>query len=155
MISLRAMGPHDRSAVAEVWHEGWHDAHAAHFPDALINARGPDAFAAAVSRMSRPVTVAEVAGDVPGFVIVDDDTVDRLFVARRARGTGVAQALLRAAENEIAKAGYPTGYLDYVDGNARAARFYEKEGWRVVKRGLDTIELPNGGEAAYTQVICA
>jgi ribosomal protein S18 acetylase RimI-like enzyme len=54
----------------------------------------------------------------------------QLYVSGRARGTGVASALIVDAERQLANRGFGVAWLDCAIGNHRAARFYEKSGWR-------------------------
>jgi len=35
MTTIRPAGAADMAAVADLWHEGWHDGHAGHVPDGL------------------------------------------------------------------------------------------------------------------------
>ncbi|HET8645160.1 MAG TPA: GNAT family N-acetyltransferase, partial [Vicinamibacteria bacterium] len=74
-----------------------------------------------------------LGGAVVGFVTVIDDEVEQIYVARGARGTDVANALLRHAEEEIAGR-YEVAWLAVVTGNARARRFYERNGWQDAGR---------------------
>src|SRR5918994_27953 len=39
MTSIRPADDADMAAVADLWHEGWHDGHAGHVPDGLTAAR--------------------------------------------------------------------------------------------------------------------
>jgi GNAT superfamily N-acetyltransferase len=55
----------------------------------------------------------------------------QLFVRRARWGTGLACALLDHAATEAAAAGYRTMRLFTPAGQARARRFYEREGWTV------------------------
>ncbi|HEX7111578.1 MAG TPA: hypothetical protein VF216_03975, partial [Mizugakiibacter sp.] len=48
------------------------------------------------------------------------------------------------AESRIAAAGFDTGWLACAIGNARAARFYEKQGWRRVGTMISRLEIPTG-----------
>lgn len=52
-----------------------------------------------------------------------------IAVARRARGTGAATELLVAAEQEARRSGFSQMHLTVDTTNARALRFYEREGW--------------------------
>jgi putative acetyltransferase len=72
--------------------------------------------------------VATVGSAPVGFVTVHDDELEQLFVAASARGTGIAEALLRHGERVIA-ATHDVAWLAVAAGNARARRFYEKSGW--------------------------
>jgi len=129
--TLRAATMNDVEAVAEVWHRAWIDGHAGHVPEALLPHRTLEHFRRRVPPRIPSTTVAAVGSRVVGFVTVRDDEVNQLFVAEAARGTGIATALLRHAEGVIAlRAG--VAWLAVADGNARARRFYERQGWQDV-----------------------
>ena len=135
MTSIRPATAADMAAVAELWHEGWHSAHAGHVPAGLTDLRTLAAFHARtpprVGDTSVSVTEVEGAeGAVTGFVMVVGDEVEQVFVAPAWRGTGVAADLLAEAERRIAAAGHDEAWLAVVAGNARARRFYDKRGWR-------------------------
>ena len=44
MTSIRPADDADMAAVADLWHEGWHDGHAGHVPDGLTAERTLPAF---------------------------------------------------------------------------------------------------------------
>ena len=73
--------------------------------------------------------MATIAGQVVGFVTVLEDEVEQVYVAAAARRTGVADVLMRHAEQVIARR-FDTAWLSVAVGNARARRFYERNGWR-------------------------
>jgi GNAT superfamily N-acetyltransferase len=79
-----------------------------------------------------------------GFSIVKGDELNQLFVASAARGTGVAAALIGEAEARVAARGAEAIWLTCAIGNARAARFYEKRGWRRAGTVRDVLETPDG-----------
>ena len=58
--------------------------------------------------------------------------LEQLFCASAAHGTGVAGALLAAAERALAARGAAVAFLFVVVGNERAARFYTKVFWSLV-----------------------
>ena len=126
---LRPGTPHDAPAVAAVWHRGWHDGHAGHVPDGLTAARTLPAFEERTAAAVEVTTVADVDGEVAGFVMVIGDEVEQVFVDREHRGTGLAGLLLAEAERQVASAGHDVAWLAVVAGNARARRFYERCGW--------------------------
>jgi GNAT superfamily N-acetyltransferase len=131
MTSLRPATDADMAAVADLWHEGWHDGHAGHVPDGLTAARTLPAFHERTPMRVADTTVAvDGAGGLLGFVMVVDDEVEQVFAGRAARGTGVAAELLAEAERQVAAAGHDEAWLAVVTGNARARRFYERCGWR-------------------------
>jgi len=127
--SLRPAGEADGGAIASVWHDAWHDAHAAHVSAGLVADRPLPYFTARVPDLIARTTVSEDDSGVAGFVTVTDDELDLLFVAARARGSGVAGALLAHGERQIATR-FDTAWLEVVTGNARARAFYARQGWR-------------------------
>ncbi len=129
MTTLRAATPDDAEAIATLWHAGWLDAHLGRVPASLEPHRRPDDFRERVPSRLSATTVAEGEAGVLGFVTVHDDEVEQLYVAADARGSGVADALLRHAEETIAPRS-AVAWLAVVPGNARARRFYERSGWR-------------------------
>ena len=54
----------------------------------------------------------------------------QLYVAAASRGFGAAAALIDDAESRMRDEGVETAWLACAVGNERAARFYEKRGWR-------------------------
>ena len=75
------------------------------------------------------ITVAEVQGEIVGFVTVDARTfdLDQMVVAPEAWGIGVAAALIAQA-----KLSSPAGLDLHVNtDNLRAIRFYEKHGFVI------------------------
>jgi ribosomal protein S18 acetylase RimI-like enzyme len=137
MTSIRPASDADMAAVADLWHEGWHDGHAGHVPEGLTAARTLEAFHERTPSRVADTTVAVADdGELLGFVMVNDDEVEQVFVGRAARGSGIAVALLDDGERRVAAAGYDVAWLAVVEGNARARAFYAKQGWR------DEAELP-------------
>jgi putative acetyltransferase len=83
------------------------------------------------------IVVAEIDGTLAGFVTVDPRTfyLDQIVVAPEHWGTGVADALIKAARRTS-----PSGLdLDVNTDNARAIRFYEKCGFSVGGAGINPI----------------
>jgi GNAT superfamily N-acetyltransferase len=88
-------------------------------------------------------TVGEIGAPL-GFSWVKDDELYQLYVASQARGTGVAAALVADAESQLLKAGVHTAWLACAIGNNRAARFYEKCGWRRIRTMINVLDTPTG-----------
>lgn len=145
MTTIRPAGDADMAAVADLWHEGWHDAHAGHVPDGLTAARTLEAFHSRTPPRVADTSVAvSDSGELLGFVMVDGDEVEQVFVGRSARGTDLAGLLLVEAERLVAADGHEEAWLAVVVGNGRARRFYEKHGWR--DEGDLPYEVTAGGE---------
>ncbi|MDT0185416.1 GNAT family N-acetyltransferase [Microbacterium sp. ARD31] len=145
MTSIRPATDADMAAVADLWHEGWHDGHAGHVPEGLTAARTLPAFHERTPSRVADTTVAVSDDDeLLGFVMVVDDEVEQVFVGRSARGSGLAPLLLAEAERRVAAAGHVSAWLAVVTGNARARAFYEKQGW--TDAGDLPYEVTAGGE---------
>ncbi|AUH44677.1 GNAT family N-acetyltransferase [Streptomyces sp. CMB-StM0423] len=127
--TLRPARPGDAAAVARLWESAWRDAHLGHVSDALVAMRTPESFAARAAARVPETAVAEVGGEIAGFVTAGGDEVEQLFVAAEHRGTGVAALLLAEGERRVAAAGHERVWLAVVTGNARARRFYARQGW--------------------------
>lgn len=97
--------------------------------DELVRARTEASFRSRASLRVPDTTIATVDGAVAGFIMVVEDEVEQVYVARPHRGTGVAAALLARAEEIVADNGHESAWLAVVSGNARARRFYERNGW--------------------------
>lgn len=130
-LTLRPAAPDDADTIAAVWHSGWRDGHVGHVPEALLEHRRFEDFLARVPPRVPDSVVAIIDGRLVGFVTVREDEVEQVYVAAETRGTGVADALLRRAEQLVAVR-FEVAWLSVVEGNARARRFYERSGWRDV-----------------------
>lgn len=135
---LRPAERADASAVATVWEVGWREAHLGHVPEALVAARTSASFRDRAVELVDRTTVAEVGGEVAGFVMVSGAEVEQMYVAAAHRGTPVAATLLAEAERRVAAAGHAEAWLAVVAGNPRARRFYERQGW-VDEGGIEHI----------------
>ncbi len=127
----------DIGPLAGLWHDGWHEAHAALVSAALTALRTPAEFQARVTAHLSDTSVAWMNGEIVGFVMVQDDEIYQLYTTPAARGTGAAQTLIAQGAAQIAVR-FPRAWLACTVGNDRAARFYEKSGW--AKLGI--IDLP-------------
>lgn len=129
---LRPATADDVDAIADLFHRGWHDVHPGHVPDGLTERRTPEAFHdRVVQRVAETdeTTVAEVDGELAGFIMVSGDEAEQVYVDRRFRGSGIAAVLLTEAERQIAEDGFDVAWLAVVRGNDRAQAFYRRQGW--------------------------
>ncbi len=130
--------------LARLWHDGWQDADLQIVPQELTRARTLESFRERLQKLLSSVRVVGPSGTPVGFHIVKDDELYQLYVSSEARGSGVAAALVADAENQIAAAGFATAWLACAIGNDRAARFYEKCGWRRVGNMINVLEISSG-----------
>jgi GNAT superfamily N-acetyltransferase len=148
MTRSRAVRPADTSdidALTAIWFDGWHDAHAALVPGALAQLRTRENFRERLLSGLGSVRVLGATGTPLGFVMLRGDELYQFYVAAVARGTGVAAALMADAEAQLLAQGVRIAWLACAVGNTRAARFYEKCGWRrsgTVILPSDTSERP-------------
>ena len=143
-VSLRDTTESDVDALLPIWYDGWQDAHASVVPEAIVRLRTIENLRSRLPAMLPRTRVAEVAGRIVGFCVIKGDELDQLYVAREARGTAVAGALIDDAERRLREAGVRTAWLACAIGNDRAARFYEKRGWTRAR----TITIPLGTDGA-------
>jgi ribosomal protein S18 acetylase RimI-like enzyme len=129
MTTLRPATDDDTDVIADVWHRGWRDGHVGHVPDSLLPFRERAHFRERVPPRLPQTTVATIGAEIVGFATLHDDELEQLYVSAAARGRGVADALIRHAEQAIAQR-HDVAWLAVASGNARARRFYEKSGWR-------------------------
>jgi GNAT superfamily N-acetyltransferase len=141
--ALRAARPDDVEAIATVWHAGWFDGHLGHVPEALVEHRRLADFRERVPPRVPQTTVAVIGSRVVGFVTMHDDEVEQVYVAAEARGGDTAGALLRHAEETIARR-FDLAWLAVATGNARARRFYARCGWRDAGALDYPAEIPGG-----------
>lgn len=142
---LRNACEDDIPALARIWHEGWQDAHAAILPEELRRDRTLERFRQRLGKALEQIRIAESDGETAGFTLVHGNELNQLYVAAPARGSGVAGMLVEDALARIRETGAATAWLACAIGNARAARFYEKTGWRrtgVVTSRLETADGP-------------
>jgi GNAT superfamily N-acetyltransferase len=128
-VILRPAAPSDVPAIARIWYDGWRDGHLASASPELVAARTEASFAERAAQRVDGTTVADVDGEVAGFVMVVGDEAEQVYVDAVHRGSGVADALLAEAERQVRENGYAVAWLAVVADNRRARRFYERNGW--------------------------
>ena len=139
-IVVRAADESEIDQLAQVWFDAWQDGHAAVVPAELTRLRTLESFRTRLRDLLPSVRVVGAAGEPVGFCIVKDDELYQLFVAAAARGSGAAVALTADAEARLAATGVETAWLACAIGNARAARFYEKQGWHRAGTMLNRLD---------------
>lgn len=144
-MTIRNAHESDLDRLAQIWFDGWRDAHLGIVPAALTRLRTFDNFRDRLNA-GLPDTRVAVEADTPiGFAMFKGDELYQFYVVAASRGTGVAASLIDDAEQQLAARGVTTAWLACAIGNDRAARFYEKRGWRraaTMTYHADTSEGP-------------
>jgi ribosomal protein S18 acetylase RimI-like enzyme len=143
-MDVRAAQEREIDHLARIWYDGWHEAHAEIVPEELTRLRTLESFRDRLHAALPNVRVIGPPGEPVGFCIVQGDELYQLFVSAQSRGSGVAAALVAEAEAQLAENGAATAWLACAIGNERAARFYEKCGWRRAGTMINQAETSNG-----------
>jgi GNAT superfamily N-acetyltransferase len=120
----------DLDRLAQVWFNGWHQAHDALLPPDMVRQRTLTSFQRRLPALLPDTRVVGPVGAPLGFCVVRGDELHQLFVSAETYGSGVAAALLTDGERRIAQRNLPVAWLTCVLGNQRATRFFDKHGWR-------------------------
>jgi GNAT superfamily N-acetyltransferase len=143
-MSVRAADVGEIDHLARLWHEGWRDAHASLAPAGLVRARTLESFRDRLAAALADTFVIGPPGAPSGFYMLKDDELYQFYVARSARGSGIATPLIADAEARLAERGVSTAWLACAIGNDRAARFYEKCGWARARTTVNRLETADG-----------
>jgi ribosomal protein S18 acetylase RimI-like enzyme len=130
--------------LARIWYDGWRDAHEQIVPEDLTRLRTLESFRDRLEAALPSVRVVGAAGEPVGFCMLKGDELYQLYVSGSARGSGAAASLVADAEAHLSKKGVETAWLACAIGNERAARFYERCGWRRTGTVINHLETPAG-----------
>jgi putative acetyltransferase len=137
--SIRKPIPSELPALAQLWYDGWQEAHADHVPASLKEIRTLGSFQTRLTEHIETTGVCGPVGAPLGLCITIDTEIHQLFVSPAAQGTGAAAALINDGLERIKTAGHTSAFLDVIPENARAIAFYEKMGWK--KQKVETVML--------------
>ena len=143
-MNVRNAEESEINQLARIWYDSWRDAHEQIVARDLTRLRTLESFRERTKAALPDIRVIGESGAPVGFCIVKGSEMYQLFVARKARGTGAAAALLADGETRLSKLGVETAWLACAIGNERAARFYEKSGWQRVGNMINELETPEG-----------
>src|SRR5713226_6291013 len=110
-MDVRAAEEREIDRLAEIWYEGWQDAHAQILPAELRRFRSLESFRDRLQQALSNVRVVGPSGAPVGFCIIRKDELYQLYVSAASRGSGVATALIADAEARLAEAGIHTAWL--------------------------------------------
>jgi GNAT superfamily N-acetyltransferase len=126
-VLLRSGTPADAEAVARVQIASWQAAYAHLFS---VEQLGAIPLAERTSFWERfPPIVAEVDGEVVGFVAAGDRELYAIYVHPDHWGTGVGRELIHAGEAKLRALGNTAVFLWVFEDNPQARHFYEAAGW--------------------------
>ena len=153
-LDISTLQPEDVDGVASVHIEAWQAAYRGVMADDFLDLSGEavtEYWSMVAWRRDGNAFVARREGRIAGFAAVGDHRKDDigvgevyvLNVAPEHWGTGVGTQLLHRAQERLHQLGFSDVVLYVATENARARRFYEREGWR--DDGVDEVE-EFGGE---------
>lgn len=142
-VAIRLAGVDDWPTLAAIHAASWRTAYRGLLPDRFLDEEAESERAAhwrtrmhAPGAARRAAFIAEAAGRALGFGLIDLDAepahgafLDNLHVLPGETGRGIGRVLLGRAARWVADAAPGTGvHLVLLEGNDRAARFYERHG---------------------------
>ncbi len=154
MIAIREASLSDAVALGRMHVEAWRAAYRGTMPDDFLASLDPEGRAARwrerlATRTEGRATfvVTGEIGEAYGFASVGparDEPGERgelyaINVAPRAWGTGAGRALLARATRALEDFGHREAILWVLRENARARRFYQREGWQQTGDRVDTV----------------
>lgn len=149
MLDIHLAEASDQAKIIQLWHRGWHEAHADLVPPEVLPFRTKDHFAIWLREAQDVFYIAVKDTELLGFVSVKGAEIVKLYLGTHARGTGVAQALLAFAETLLRENGVARAELLCTAGNTRAERFYTREGWNLSASFEADLWMPRGAEATF------
>lgn len=141
---IRPAEAQDIAHLARLWHQSWQDTHAPFVPEDLLQHRTLDSFQTRLAAYGDDLRTAGPLGAPLGLCTIKPDELDQLYVAPEAQGTGLAARLLTDGESRLLGQGYTRAYLLCLKENARAARFYARQGWQNLGLSIETLTTLDG-----------
>ena len=131
--------------VAEIWLEGNLNAHC------FIPAQyWRDNFELVKELLGQAeVYVYEDARQIQGFIGLNDEYIEGIFVSDEMQSLGIGKALLSYAKDKRSKL-----FLNVYQKNTRAISFYQREGFEVKNSGLDEATGEKEYVMAWQQKAC-
>ena len=125
---IRKLRKADINSVAEIWLDANRKAHA--FIPASYWERN---FASVKEKLPQAeVYVYETDQGIQGFLGLSGEYIEGLFVSEEAQSRGIGKCLLDCAKDRK-----PALRLNVYQKNVRAIRFYQREGFQILRSGLD------------------
>ena len=132
-IEIAPLGSGDLASVSTLYYSIWHETHGP-YQDALIaGSRDLKFFKSRLQRWKDNTLLARIGGELAGFASWEGPALEALYVVPQCRSSGVGAKLLARAEDAMRKFGASELLLDCVCANVAGRKFYEGNGWRVLK----------------------
>lgn len=141
---VRPVGVGESKALADLWHDTWHETHAAIVPPKLVALRTRASFRERTEAALPRMRCAGPEGAPLGLCLVTEAELDQIYVAPDGRGSGLARRLMADGCARIGAAGHRTAWLICAEGNDRAAAFYRRVGWREAGPVTGHVEAEGG-----------
>ena len=128
-MPIRKLQKTDINRVAEIWLTANRNAHA------FIPAAYWESHLDFVKNMlpQTEVYVYETNQTIQGFIGINGESIEGIFVANEMQSHGIGKLLLDFLKEKKTKLS-----LDVYQKNTRAIRFYQREGFQIQCEGLDT-----------------
>lgn len=85
-----------------------------------------------VKELLLQATVYEQNQEIQGFIGLNDEYIEGIFVSNEMRSYGIGKALLNYVKNKRSKL-----FLNVYQKNIRAIAFYQREGFKIQNSGFD------------------
>jgi GNAT superfamily N-acetyltransferase len=143
-LEIRTARADEVSSVAKLYQAVWHATQAPLQDRAIAALRDDDWFERRIKLATALPLIALLDGKLVGFAAWSGDLLGQLFIAPEEHGQGIGRGLLLGAEIRMREEGTKLAQLHCLVGNARARRFYERNGWTL--KGLEsaTVESMEG-----------
>ena len=143
-MQVRDAKPEEIERLAVLWHDAWHQAHAAIVPAELTRSLTLEGFRDRLNAAMPAVRVVGPVGEPVGFCLLRGGELHQLFVAAAELGSAAEIALLDDAERLMWSVGVRRAWAACAIGNHRAARFYQTRGWSFAGTMVSQVETPAG-----------
>jgi GNAT superfamily N-acetyltransferase len=145
-VTVRRSTRHDARAISAIRVETWRTAYRGLIDDAVLDRLDIDSETARRAQHwdehhvdpRGAEFIAEIEGEAVGWAVTgaprhpEDPRTGELYamyVLPQHWSRGIGHALMDAAEQALRHAGFRTAHLWVLDGNERAAAFYQRRGW--------------------------
>jgi GNAT superfamily N-acetyltransferase len=143
-LAIVPLDPARIEETAYLFHRVWHETQSRFQDPRIARYRDLDFFLKRVAERQARTLIAIEDDSCVGFATWTGAKLNSLFVEGLARGRGIGGMLCEKAEKRMAVDGWTELYLDCLEGNDAARRFYEARGWRVASLEVLKSETPEG-----------